>query len=323
MVVTGCFAETDRDVLERMHEVDMIFSNQGKNRIAEVLTGGGHGSCPGPASQGTEFLPLEIAKSDGRTRANVKIQDGCNHSCSYCKVVLARGRSRSRPPRDVLEEVRRLRDAGYREIILTGIQLGAYGLEKGNEGALAELIRDCAEFEGIERIRLSSVEPTDIRESLIGAFREVPKLCPHVHIPLQSGDDAVLKQMNRRYSPSLYIETISKLREAVPDFCLSLDVMVGFPGETEDAFLKSLEVLKNVRPLKSHIFPFSRRKGTRADRLKILPGTVVRERVRRISEWSGQISAEVREEFLGREFKVLAEHRDPGTGCWEGYAPNY
>jgi threonylcarbamoyladenosine tRNA methylthiotransferase MtaB len=327
LAVTGCLAERDRAILEGMKAVDFIFTNQEKHRIADFLIA----EISKPKSVGMVtgremhkgFLPLSITTSDGKTRAIVKIQDGCNNACSYCKVVLARGPSRSRSLGDILAEVRRLADNGYKEIVLTGIQLGSYrdGAED-HPNSLVQVIERCSKIQGIARIRLSSIELTDIRDPLIRSFCDIPKLCPHLHIPIQSGSDSVLKNMNRRYSAGDCIELVEKMRSKIPDFCLTTDVIVGFPGESEDDFGESLKVLETLRPVKSHVFPYSPREGTRAALLRGLPRRVVRDRVNRMIERMDRISREVREAFIGKTVEVLVEHRNPRSRYREGRTAN-
>jgi threonylcarbamoyladenosine tRNA methylthiotransferase MtaB len=275
-------------------------------------------------------MPLSVSRSEGKTRAYVKVQDGCDHACSFCKVSIVRGNSRSRAVKDILEEVFRLRDGGYREIILTGIQTGAYGLDRlphANAGGRRYLLRDviesCAEVKGIERIRLSSIELTDLGAPLREAFESIPKLCSHLHLPLQSGDNEVLAQMNRCYTREEYRDVVLELKERVPDFEFSVDVMVGFPGETEKQFLNTFGLLQRIRPLKTHVFPYSRREGTPAAAWGTLPPPVVRDRVRRLMDAGNRISAEVRGLYLGRTLEILAEHKNEKTGVSEGFTPNY
>lgn len=330
LVVTGCYVEKNRKEIEAMPEVDLIFTNAEKTMIAESLIEGRTREGNENSEKSALFAPLFISKSEGRTRAYVKIQDGCNHVCSFCKVVLVRGRSRSRALSDIKEELLRLRDGGYHEVILTGIQLGAYGRDLdvslpsgGGESALLEVIEYCARVEGIERIRLSSMELTDLTEPIRDAFQKTPKLCPHLHIPLQSGDNGVLQRMNRRYSREMYRDVVLKLKENVPDFSLSIDVMAGFPEETEEQFQNTMELLKLVKPLKSHVFPYSRREGTCAAAWESLALPTVRDRVRRLIKLTDEISHEIRTGYLGRSFEVLAEHRDEGIGLWEGHTANF
>ncbi|MBI4710975.1 MAG: MiaB/RimO family radical SAM methylthiotransferase [Candidatus Omnitrophica bacterium] len=289
LAVTGCYAEKNRAELEAMPEVDLIFLNEEKPFLAEKLLGPADVGAIARAYDPATFSPLSISRSEGKTRAYVKVQDGCDHACSFCKVSIVRGPSRSRELSEILEEVKRLRDGGYREIILTGIQLGAYGRDldsRSNPGERAYLLRDTIEtvarVEGIERIRLSSIELMDLSRPLREAFRSVPKLCPHIHLPLQSGDNEVLARMNRRYAREDYRDVVLELKNHVPDFEFSVDVMAGFPGETEAQFANTFELLEILKPLKTHVFPYSRREGTRAADWEMLPAGVFRDRVRRL-----------------------------------------
>jgi len=330
LAVTGCYAEKNRAELEAMPEVDLVFLNGEKPFLAEKLLDlkdAGNAVCP---DKDAIFMPLSISRSEGKTRAYVKIQDGCNHACSFCKVSIVRGSSRSRALSEIVEEVTRLRDGGYREIILTGIQLGAYGLDlESCPGAgerqylLRDVIEASARVEGIERIRLSSIELTDLGKPIREAFRSVPKLCPHIHLPLQSGDNQVLARMNRRYTCEEYRDVVLELKERIPDFEFSVDVMAGFPGETEAQFTNTLKLLEILGPLKTHVFPYSRREGTRAADWVGLPAPTVRDRVRRLMESAERISGQVRSRYLGRSLEILAEHENDRTGISEGFTPNF
>ncbi|HTL47274.1 MAG TPA: tRNA (N(6)-L-threonylcarbamoyladenosine(37)-C(2))-methylthiotransferase MtaB [Verrucomicrobiae bacterium] len=326
IVVTGCYVEKNRSEIEAMPEVDLVLSNYDKDEIADRLSAG----CGAPAAQDAEavrlkrrtFTPLKISSFQGKGRAFLKIQDGCNHACSFCKVVLVRGRSRSRELADVVEEARRLRDAGYREIVFAGIQLGAYGLDQGKQNALCEVLEECSEIEGIERLRLSSIEPTDVRPELIETLRALPKCCPHLHIPLQSGDDAVLAGMNRRYGRDFYIDLVRELKAKLTDFSLTLDVMAGFPGETEESFENTRALLRDVRPLKCHVFPYSRRDGTRAAAYSDLPPATVHERVKFLIALGEELGRRERLAYVGRTFPVLVEKKAAG-GLVQGLTPHY
>lgn len=324
IAVTGCYVAKNRAEIEGMPEVDLIFTNDEKPILAEKLSGQVNDRGPAPSDEFPVFMPLSISRSEGKTRAYVKIQDGCNHACSFCKVSMVRGASRSRALPEILEEAMRLRDGGYREIILTGIQLGAYGRDAGkHETLLLDVIESVATVEGIERIRLSSIELLDLERPLREAFQNIPKLCPHVHLPLQSGDNEVLARMNRRYTREVYRDVVLELKDRVPDFEFSIDVMAGFPGETEEQFTHTLELVKCLKPLKTHVFPYSRREGTRAARWEDLPVWVVKERVRRLMGCAERISEEVRRKYLGRSLEILAEHADDRSGIAEGFTPNY
>lgn len=321
ITVTGCYVEKNRSEIEVMPEVDLIFSNQEKPLIFEKLS-------DLPLAKAPEtFMPLSVSRSEGKTRAYVKIQDGCNYACSFCKVSIVRGSSRSRGMKEIVEEVVRLRDGGYREIILTGIQLGAYGLDlneaPNRRDSLRAVIEACAKVQGIERIRLSSIELMDLGKPLREAFGSIPKLCPHIHLPLQSGDNGILEKMNRRYTRENYRDVILELKARVPDFEFSMDVMAGFPGETEEQFKNTLDLLEETRPLKSHVFPYSGREGTRAADWDLLPLHEVRDRVKRLMELAERVSFEARSRYLGRSSEILAEHANEKTGITEGFTPNY
>lgn len=333
IVVTGCYVERNRAELEALAGVDLILSNQAKGEIATYLT---LLSCSSPEMQDreghkskgfdlprSEYLPLSISKTEGRGRAYLKIQDGCNHACSFCKVVLVRGRSRSRDLAAVRDEALRLRDSGYREIVLTGIQLGAYGLDLGGGVSLVDALRACAAIEGIERVRLSSIEPIDVTEELIEALATLPEACPHLHIPLQSGDDGVLKRMNRRYTSDFYLRLIQKLKDRMPNFSLTLDVMAGFPGEGEKEFANTCRVLEEVKPLKCHVFPYSRREGTRAARFPSCESTVIRRRVQELIALGEKLAATEKRRYLGKTVAVLVEKKMERGGLLQGLTSNY
>ncbi len=322
IVVTGCMVERNRGEIEAIPEVDLVLSNHEKVDVAGHLLDG----CATPAVQEGNpkhrFAPLTISRTDGGGRAFVKIQDGCNHSCSFCKVVMVRGRSRSRGIADILDEVKRLADSGYREIVFAGIQLGAYGLDFDDRVPLADVLEQSAKVSSIERLRLSSIEPTDIRPELIEAMRAIKKCCPQMHVPLQSGDDEVLKNMNRRYGRDFYIDLIARLRAAMPEFTLTLDVMAGFAGETEEQFQNTLRLLEEVRPLHCHVFPYSRREGTRAARLADLPGDVVKRRVQTLRDFDDRMGREIRLPYAGKTMEVLVENVKE-SGLVQGLTSNY
>jgi len=317
IVVTGCGVQRDKSKIAAMDEVDVALGNDEKNRIADYLAQ----SCSDPDIQSGSFKAsntkqdkwtyssLPITHSAGHTRAFIKIQDGCNHACSFCKVVLVRGRSRSRSAAEILDEVKRLRDAGYRDIVLTGIQLGAYGLDFGSsKNELPELMHAIAKISGIERIRLSSIEPTDVHHALIEAIQSIPQCAPHLHIPLQSGSNEILQKMNRRYDRSFYRALISKLRESIPDWMLTLDVMSGFPGEDEQHHQDTLQFIREVKPLKCHVFPYSKREGTKASMFQSeISGSVTKNRVRELLELSDAMGMESMTAYQGQTRSVLVE----------------
>lgn len=327
IIVTGCFVERNRSELEGLPEVDLILSNHEKSDIADRILAG----CGSPEAQDEnasrkrrhQYAPLSISHTTGNGRAFVKIQDGCNHACTFCKVVMVRGRSRSRPILEIVEEVKRLRDAGYKEVVFAGIQLGAWGADFPEKPDLVDVLEACEKIEGIERMRLSSIEPTDIKPHLIEALRAIPKVCPHLHIPLQSGDDTILERMNRRYRRSFYMDLIERLKSEMPQFSLTLDVMAGFPGEEEVHFQNTADLLRSVKPLKCHVFPYSRREGTLAARFSDVAPAVIRDRVNRLIALGNQLGREVRLPYVGMTLPVLVEQETGQGSLLEGLTSNY
>ncbi len=326
IVVTGCFVGRNYGEIESIPDVDLILANEDKSELTDRLLGG----CGVPSVQDDglrrerrrRFTPLTISRAQGKSRAFVKIQDGCNHACSFCKVVLVRGRSRSRMLKDIVEEAHRLSDSGYREIVLAGIQLGAYGDDLNPRIHLVDVLEALTHVGGIERLRLSSIEPTDVRPELIEALATLPQCCPHLHIPLQSGDNAILERMNRRYSREFYIDLIERLKSQLPDFSLTLDVMAGFPGEEERHFENTAQLLDRVRPLKCHVFPYSRRDGTRAARWTDVPAAAVRGRVDALIAKDRIIGRAIRLKYLNRVMNVLVEKIIKGN-LVQGITSNY
>jgi threonylcarbamoyladenosine tRNA methylthiotransferase MtaB len=257
-----------------------------------------------------------------RTRAYVKIEDGCENFCSYCKVPYVRGPVRSRDPLRICREIELLASLGYREVVLTGIDLGAYGRDFGGSPDLAEILEAAAKVEGIARVRLSSVDPTDVTERLINVMADCGGVCPHLHIPLQSGSGRVLSLMNRRYTVSEYEDIVSMARERIADLAVTTDVIVGFPGEDEEDFLATCDVCKRSKFSRMHVFQYSRRKGTVASRL---PGQVPRaEKARRSAKLialGGELSLGFHRQLLGRSMSVLVEQAD--NEGFEGLTGNY
>lgn len=320
IVVTGCWVQRNRSEVESLPEVDLVLSNYQKQDLHDWLSRG----CGTPEVQRsrTEYDSLSISTFQGAGRAFVKIQDGCNHACSFCKVVLVRGRSRSRSLDDILAESERVSESGFREIVLTGIQLGAYGLDLRPGLNLISVLEKLSGVGGIERIRLSSIEPTDVKRDLIQAMKELPKVCPQLHIPLQSGDSEILKKMNRRYERDFYRSLVGELREAMSDFCLSMDVMAGFPGEEEAHFQNTLSLIEETRPIRVHAFPYSARPGTRASHFENIPAPVMRQRMNLLMEKANEVITREKQKFVGRTFPVLVE-KETREGLLEGHTAHY
>lgn len=304
-IVTGCYATHDPDSVARLPNVIEVVPD--KRELPDVLLRLGV----------TEF-PTGISRFDGHKRAFVKIQDGCILRCSYCIIPHVRPGLNSRPPADIEAEVRRLIDFGYEEIVLTGIHVGHYGVEttRGRSGQapfrLWHLFQQLDRIPGRWRLRLSSIEAAEVSDDFISAAADCEHLCPHFHPALQSGSDTVLARMRRRYRVAAFLETIGKLYERLPNPALSTDVIVGFPGETDDEFEQTLETCRQARFMKIHVFPFSRRSGTPAAKMpNQVPDTVKKARCRELTHLETALATQYAASLIGRDVEVLVEGPSP------------
>ncbi|MBM3252253.1 MAG: tRNA (N(6)-L-threonylcarbamoyladenosine(37)-C(2))-methylthiotransferase MtaB, partial [Candidatus Omnitrophica bacterium] len=301
IIVTGCYVENDRDSIAQIPGIDFIIANQLKDKIADIALS--------PQKKffyrNQKYLDLKISGFAHHSRAFVKIQDGCDNRCSYCKVSLVRGPSRSRKLESIIQETRELVDNGYKEIVLTGICLGAYGKDLKPKIELSSVIENIENLDGEFRIRLSSIEAKDITDKLIQKLASSKKICRHLHIPFQSGDDKILKLMNRKYTARFYRELIKKVKKAVPEVAITTDIMVGFPGETKRHFKNTLEFLDEVSPSRMHIFSFSPRPGTAAYSLPHkIESKIVKQRLNLLKDLARDKSYEYRKKFLNRKLEV-------------------
>jgi len=262
---------------------------------------------------------------EGHTRAFLKVQDGCDNFCSYCKVPLVRGRSRSRKKDEIILEARRLAQNGFREIVLTGICLGAYGKDLKPRINLAGLIAEIEEIDSLSRIRLSSIEANDLTSTLVKRISASEKVCKHLHIPLQSGDDRILKRMNRHYKAVGFLKLIKAIKKAIPGIAITTDLLVGFPGESETNFSNTAGLLKKIIPLKAHIFPYSARPGTLAAGFsRMIPAAKISQRVTYLNKIAQACRDKYMRGFLGRKIAVLVEDKVVSCpGYWKGYTDNY
>lgn len=335
VVACGCYVQAAGEKLEEDDAIDLIVGNNKKKEIPEILEAYFREREEGRAASGAwltdmahnrEYETLSISRTEEHTRAFIKVQDGCNQFCTYCIIPYARGRVRSRRPEEVLAEVQRLAASGCQEIVLTGIHLSSYGVDLEEEQDLLALIRTVHSVEGIRRIRLGSLEPGIITESFAEAIAALPKVCPHFHLSLQSGCDTVLQRMNRRYRSEEYMEKCRLLRRVYDRPALTTDVIVGFPGETEEEFEASRAFVEQVHFFETHIFKYSRREGTRA---AAMPGQISeQEKTRRshiLLELDGRRRREYMESFLGEERDVLFEERVQADGreYWTGHTREY
>jgi len=313
IIVAGCYAHSNADDIRRINGVDLILNNDNKHRIATFLF---------PRRKTNVSHSFQISDFKGHTRAFVKIQDGCNNFCSFCKVPYVRGRSRSRDFNSIIDEIKRLRDKGYKEIVLTGICLGDYGKDLNKSIDLVDLIEEVEKIERVSRIRLSSIEAKNISDRLIEKMKKSQKLCPHLHIPFQSGDNKTLKLMNRKDAREDYLELARKLRRNIKDISITADIMIGFPGEDEKRFLNTLDFLRKVKPARVHIFTFQPRDRTALSNYKNqIPAQALKQRFVLLKSLTDKLAFEFRKKFLNRKLDVLFE--DKKNGFWIGYSQNY
>ena len=329
IVVTGCYAQKDGSELLRVGGVTHLIRHQDKARIREIVEGRG---LPRPRAALT-YVPLRISDFKDHTRAFVKVQDGCDYRCSFCKVWVVRGRSVSRLPEEIVAEVRRLAARGFKEIVLTGVSIGLYGKDFLHPFDLIDLVFALEEVPEIERIRLSSIDPIDVTAPFIEKLLSSRKCCRQLHLSLQSGSDSLLRRMNRNYTTDHYRAIVGRFREKIPDFSITTDVIVGFPGETETQFEETLAFIREILPTRVHIFPYSARKGTIAYRFSAIggsasggqdpvPPSVIRARSRCLKSVALESSLDYRRSLLGQTVSILLEEAGP-EGELSGYTDRY
>ena len=315
VVAAGCYVQAQAEKQEIDPCIDIVLGNNRKKDLITVLEeyqkNKAEDTCLEEVediSRTREYEPLSLTRPGDHTRAYIKVQDGCNQFCTYCIIPYARGRVRSRTVEDVIREVRSLAENGYREVVLTGIHLSSYGIDFDGERHLLELIRAVHEVDGISRIRLGSLEPGIVTEEFAEAIAALPKMCPHFHLSLQSGCDATLKRMNRRYTSGEYYEKCQILRKYFDHPALTTDVIVGFPGETEEEFRQSMEFVDKVDFYETHIFKYSKREGTKAAVMEGQVSEQVKARRSALMISLGEKKRKAYEEsFVGKEVEVLVE----------------
>ncbi len=314
VVATGCYVQTDEGKLEKDEAVDLVLGNNQKKNIVEVLAEyeAEHQKQAHiiKINQTKEYEELEISRTAEHVRAYIKVQDGCNQFCTYCIIPYARGRVRSRAKEKIIQEVHKLAEAGYKEVVLTGIHLSSYGVDFPEEKKedLLTLIKGVNEVEGINRIRLGSLEPGIVTEEFARELSAMPKVCPHFHLSLQSGCDTTLERMNRRYRSAQYKERCEILRKYFENPALTTDVIVGFPMETEEDFQASYEFVRDIHFYETHIFKYSRRHGTKAAKMDgQLTDAVKAVRSDKMLELNEVREKEYENTFLGKEMEVLLE----------------
>ena len=327
IAVVGCYSQMSPQEVSEIPGVDVVLGTRNKGDVVYYVNKardeGKSQVHVESVIKNKKFEDLNIEEYQDKTRAFLKIQDGCNRFCTYCIIPYSRGSVCSKDPRKVMEEVKNLAEHGFKEIILSGIHTASYGLDLEGKITLIDLIEDIENIEGIERIRIGSIEPAFFTKEVIEKMKTFKKLCPHFHLSLQSGCDSTLKRMNRRYTAAEYKAAVELLRETLPDVSITTDVIVGFPGETEEEFKETFNFLEDIKLTKTHIFKFSPRKGTRAENMPgQLDGNVKDKRSKILMDLNKKNESDFNEKFIGREMDVLFEGHIK-DGLLEGYTANY
>lgn len=320
LVVCGCSVQNDKTKYDDLG-INILMGNINKSNIVGIIEKYLDDKTPVEYVAKTRDLPFENMEVDisDHTRAYIKIEDGCDNFCSYCIIPFVRGKKRSKDFSLVLREVQHLANNGYKEIVLTGIDTGGY---ESNGKDLTDLIHEMSKINGIERIRQSSIEITQINEKFINELKNNNKICDHIHIPLQSGSDSILKLMNRKYDLKYFFDKIDMIRSVRPDISITTDVIVGFPGETEEMFLETMETCKKINFSKIHAFPYSERKGTKASMMDgKVPEIVKHERVKKLLELSDSLEKSYYDKFKGKKLDVLIEEVNEFGS--KGHTSNY
>ncbi|MEP9410278.1 MAG: tRNA (N(6)-L-threonylcarbamoyladenosine(37)-C(2))-methylthiotransferase MtaB [Candidatus Brocadia sp.] len=330
VVVTGCYAEADAEAIKNMEGVDFVITKAEEAQLAEIVSRGTVHRAPAQErimhlGKKESIYNLTISQFAGHTRAFLKIEDGCDMYCSYCIIPYVRGGIKSRRPQDILEEARRLIDNGYKEIILTGIHLGAYGKDTQGSYRLLDIIQMLSNLSGLERLRLSSIEVNEITHDLIDLVAYTKQISPHFHIPLQSGDDFILKRMNRKYTSSQYLEVLYSIRSKIDSPSFTTDVIVGFPGEQDEHFENTINLCKKAGFSRMHIFPFSAREGTPAAKMSDhCHPQAIKKRKALLDAVAKTLAFSYKKRFLNTYAEVLVETgRDPKTNKLCGYSERY
>lgn len=329
VIAAGCYVQSAGEELLKDTSVDILIGNNEKVNLPSILENWEKEHKPLYVHDLTRehtYEELTLSHTAGHTRAFMKIQDGCNQFCTYCIIPYTRGRVRSRRLSDIVAEAGRLAENGYQEVVLTGIHLDSYGTDLEEHENLLTVIQEIAKIDGIKRIRLGSLEPRIMTEEFVAGLAAEEKLCPHFHLSLQSGCDATLKRMNRRYSAEEFRQCCERLRRHFDDPALTTDVIVGFPGETEEEFTATVEFLKDICFYETHVFKYSRRKGTKADRMPDqIPEQIKNQRSDVLLALTEKNSGEYRKKLLGRTVKVLLEEESTigGTTYLTGHTREY
>lgn len=326
VVACGCYAQVAKDELEKMEEIDIVLGNNEKkdivkyvekynaekNKIEELED----------VMKTNEFVDFGDVTFTEKTRAVIKVQDGCNRFCTYCIIPYARGKIRSRKPESVVSEINKIAETGIKEVVITGIHVASYGKDLDEDIGLIDLLEKINQIEGIERIRLGSLEPTLITEQFLERLVKLEKICHHFHLSLQSGCDETLKRMNRKYTTEEFGKIVELLRKTYNDVILTTDIIVGFPGETDEEFEKTYKFLSEIKFYKMHVFKYSQRKGTPAAKMpNQVDGNIKEQRSKKLIELSDKNELEYNQTYIGKTVKVLFEEEKQGV--YKGHTQNY
>ena len=326
IVACGCYAQVAQKELENIKEIDLVLGNNEKKDIVKYVENFINTQTPeikaDDLMKQKEFVEFGDVTFTEKTRAVIKVQDGCDRFCSYCIIPYARGRVRSRQPKHIISEIEKIANEGIKEVVITGIHIASYGKDFSEDYKLIDLLEEINKIEKIQRIRLGSIEPLLITEEFVERLKKLEKVCHQFHLSLQSGCDETLKRMNRRYTTDQFRNIAQILRESFEDTMLTTDIIVGFPGETEQEFNKTYEFLKEIKFYKMHVFKYSPRKGTKAAVMENqIDGSKKEERSKKLIELSNKNQHEYNEKYVGQEVEVLFEEKK--DGIYKGHTKNY
>lgn len=329
IAAVGCYSQVSPEEVAKIEGVDVVLGTRNKGDIVYYVNKAKDEKklqvVVGEVLRNKEFEDLNIEEYQDKTRAFLKIQDGCNRFCAYCLIPYTRGAVCSKDPEKVISEIHKLAQHGFKEIILSGIHTASYGVDLDGDVSLITILEEIEKIDGIERVRIGSIEPCFFTDEVIEKMKCMKKLCPQFHLSLQSGCDATLKRMNRRYTAKEYEEAVYKIRENLKDASITTDIIVGFPGETEEEFNETYEYLKRLKLTKTHIFKFSPRKGTKAASMdNQIDGVIKENRSKALMELNDKNEADFSRSIVGREMDILIEQEvSKKPGIFEGYTRNY
>lgn len=330
IVVMGCYSQLHSEIVKDIEGTHVIIGTSYRSKIVELIEEYRQTKkqivLVNKENRNEEYECLKITSYSENTRAFIKIQDGCNNFCSYCIIPYTRGNFRSRPKEEIFSEIKSLCDRGFLEVVLTGIDSAGYGKEfKDCKYRFNDLLKDIIKNEPrLKRIRISSMEESELDDEFIDILKNNSVIAPHLHIPLQSGSEGVLKRMRRKYNKEQFLNTINKIKKAIPNIALACDVIVGFPGESEEEFVESMEFIKECGFHYLHVFPYSIRPGTPASKMENqIDPRIKKERVHRLIELGEKIKEDYENKFIGSNLNVIVETYDPKTKLYQGYSDNY